>query len=141
MLNGIQYPKILKTYLRSSAENLKIDQSNTIFMQDNAIYHTSNQMKNDFTEQNINDMIWPMQSPDLNPIENLWSVIKLMLSKKIFQSKEALIESFIVDWTSFIGGDICKNLRKCMPGIFNKVFKSNGGSISYERNFLVFLVN
>ena len=40
-------------------------------------------------------MIWPPNSPDLNPIENLWSIIKQRVDAdgKQYSSKDALWEA------------------------------------------------
>ena len=49
------------------------------FMQDNDLKHTSNIAKKFFIEHNVNWWRTPPESPDANPIENLWHELKVCM--------------------------------------------------------------
>ena len=55
----------------SSVESLKLP-SGYIFQQDNDPKHTTKSTKKWWSENNVNVLQWPSQTPDLNPVRNLW---------------------------------------------------------------------
>lgn len=61
------------------------------FVQDGAPCHTSKQVK-EWLENCALDYIkdWPASSPDLNPVENLWSVMKNEIKKEDTSSLQKL---------------------------------------------------
>ncbi len=51
-------------------------------MQDNAPIHTARVVKSWLREENIQLLDWPPYSPDLNPMENLWGLLKSGIYKQ-----------------------------------------------------------
>ena len=61
-----------------------------IFQEDNAPTHKANLVKRYFYEKNTAPTLWPMYSPDLSPIDNCWSLVKMRLKKEIHNKKNSV---------------------------------------------------
>ena len=75
---------------------------------------------------------WPGNSPDLNPIENLWAIIKRRLLEQDCSTMSQLIEAIISIW--FRDDEIvktCQKLIESIPERISQVIKNRGGHISY----------
>ena len=58
---------------------------------------------------------WPGNSPDMNPIENLWAILKQKIRLLKPKTKEALIRAIIKVWFYQIPEITLKNLVDSMP--------------------------
>ena len=102
-----------------------------IFMQDNAPCHRSRRTMGWFDEAEIEVLEWPGNSPDLNPIENLWHVAKMKLQGKNTGSVPKLIRAIQDMWVNDLTPEYCRNLVDSMPRRLRRVIAAKGAMTKY----------
>ncbi len=74
-VNAAIYQDILEHFMLPSADKLYGD-ADFIFQQELAPAHTAKGTKSWFNDQGITVLDWSANSPDLNPIKNIWGMVK-----------------------------------------------------------------
>jgi hypothetical protein len=102
-----------------------------LLMEDNACSHVAKITKAFCDGNNINTIEWPPQSPDLNPIGNLWKIFKNRIQehyqpKSIPKMKQAIQKA----WDD-IPIEHLHNLVNFMPNQMRLIVKADGGPIKY----------
>ena len=129
IMNAELYVQILESALLPFLRDVYPDGHK--FMQDNDPKHTSNYAKRFYDAQHVNWMKTPPESPDLNPIENLWHEVKEFLRREIKpRTKDELINGIKQFWETVSIAKCQKyigHLKKVIP----KVIEVNGAATGY----------
>jgi transposase len=73
-------------------------------------------------------MEWPPCSPDLNPIENVWAIIKYKTEKRLPKNLAEVERIMEEEWNS-IPAELLVKLAESMKERCEKVIAANGGHI------------
>lgn len=123
-VNAEKYINILEENLIPSISKLA-DCGEYTFQHDGASPHTAKKTKQWLQENNINILEWPSSSPDLNPIESMWAIMKRKLRNDPQRTLSGLRCKIQEIWDS-ITAEECQSLINTMPKRLEAVLKNKG---------------
>jgi transposase len=100
------------------------------FQQDNVRFHTTPDTITYLHDKGVTLIEWPPWSPDLNPIENLWDVLKARVYARFPQTMEEMEQFIREEWqeTEF---KFISRVCRSMPRRLQLLLDNNGHKISY----------
>jgi len=125
-MKAVKYLQVIQEHLLSSIERLDCHH----FQQDGTTCNKAIVVMNWLGSKNISILNWPGQRPDLNPIENLWTMIKKRVDIKhptSATSLQAIIEQV---WCA-VSVDGCQKLCYSMPHRIQAVLRRKGRHSKY----------
>lgn len=103
-----------------------------VLMQDNARPHTALRTREYLNDVNIAVMEWPARSPDMNPIEHVWDLLKRGVKSRIpapvtlGELRNAVLE----EWQA-LSQETIDNIILSMPRRVETLIRARGGNTRY----------
>lgn len=130
-LNAARYvEEILQDHVQPYSGFIGHDQF--ILMHDNARPHVARCVEEYLQEVGIQKLEWPARSPDLNPIEHIWDMLKRKIKAGSHppQTLNELRNAALAAWEGIPQVDI-KNIIQSLPDRMQAVIRARGGNTRY----------
>ncbi|CAI8009403.1 Transposable element Tcb1 transposase, partial [Geodia barretti] len=123
------YIKILEEFLVPFIRD--VYPSGHEFMQDNDPKHTSRQAKEFFSQHSINWWRTPPESPDANPIENLWHELKEYIRRVTKPKRKEELVSGILRFWSTVTPSKCQKYISHLDKVIPEMIRVNGEATGF----------
>jgi len=134
-MNAQKYCGILENHLFPNASQAG---SKWRFQHDNAPMHTAKITRNLLEKHKTKVIDWPANSPDLNPIENLWAILKDKVERRVnfyLGSKKSLsaeqFQTIIQEEWEGLGKSVFLRLANSMQKRILQLLEKKGDKINY----------
>lgn len=99
---------------------------NWSFQQDNAPAHTSKRVKKWMISKGITLINHPPNSPDMNPIESIWGIMKRKVEKEEPKTKKELREAIFKSWKSISRTTIRRTISHLKKKVCDGIIDAKG---------------
>lgn len=124
-MDSILYQHILKSNMLPIYISIK--NTRLVFQMDNDPKHKSKSTQNFLASNSIKVLSWPSQSPDLNPMENVWADLKRRVELRNPKNEQELRGAIEKEWQNVN----TENLVESMKRRLKECIDANGGHTSY----------
>ncbi|GFU53515.1 transposable element Tcb2 transposase [Trichonephila clavipes] len=103
-----------------------------VFMDDNATCHRILAVQDCLDSEGIQRLVWPVRSPDLNPIENVWDALGREIAGRNYPptNKNTLIRALTEEWDK-LPQHLLDNVVQSMVRLVECCITLHGGHIPY----------
>ena len=130
-INAVKYISIIDDNLWPVIARHFPDENYT-FMDENGPMHGANVVREYMENNNIHHKEWPVQSPDINPIENIWLKLKRDIEPQAvnIQTQNDLIAVVRRCWESIEPANV-QGLYNTIPARLKEVIRMKGNLTKY----------
>lgn len=128
IMDRFMYKGILSSQMLPSAKTLI--GGKYIFQHDNDPKHTSKVVKEFLAQKKVKVLDWPAMSPDLNPIEQIWQLLKVKVKARNPSGIPALKTIIQEEWDA-IAAPVCEKYVKSMSRRLQAVINAKGAHTKY----------
>ncbi|EUC61983.1 transposable element Tcb2 transposase, partial [Rhizoctonia solani AG-3 Rhs1AP] len=131
-LTAVRYTQILENELLGTMREHSLFPRRTIFQHDNDPKHTAIHTRNWLTTHRLSVLPWPANSPDMNPIENVWDYLdrQLRMRPHLPRNSNELWEFLQEEWVCIPQAYIDK-LYDSMVNRVEELIAVKGGNTRY----------
>ena len=131
MMNAGKYIQVLDTRLQPQLSDLFPD-GNAVLMHDGAPCHRAREVERYLEGCGLEVLPWPGNSPDMNPIEGIWKLLKDRVNSVTVTNKRQLLERIIHAWHHNAEiRDYAIRYIDGMPDRIKALIKAKGGPTKY----------
>jgi hypothetical protein len=126
------YKEILEGELKQPFDWYQLNLSQTTFQHDNDPKHSAKTIKDWLSAQQFDVLQWPPQSPDMNPIEHIWALVKRRLNE-FEHPPSGMLELWerVQDIWDKISENECLKVIDSMPSRIAALLKAKGRWTDY----------